>query len=69
MQVLCRIAVKEIPMLILPRTYNYSGLPLSIISEIVRRWSRHSPYDFENVKGCWEHLWKASPKVRQTAGC
>jgi hypothetical protein len=45
----------------LVRVYNYSGLPHSIISELVRRWSRHSPYDMENVKGCWEHRCKASP--------
>jgi len=51
------------------RVYNYSGLPHSIISELVRRWSRHSPYDLENVKGCWEDDWKASPNVRETAGC
>ena len=26
-------------------------------------------YDLENVNGCWEHLWKASPKVRESPGC
>jgi len=46
--------------------YNYSGLPQSIISELGRRWSRHLPYDLENVKGCWEHRWKTSPEVRET---
>jgi len=28
---------------------------------LASKWSRHSPYDLENVKGCWEHRWKASP--------
>jgi len=56
-------------MVSLLRVYNYSGLPHSIISELVRRWSRHSPYDLENVKGCSEHDWKASPNVRATPGC
>jgi len=51
------------------QVYNYSGLPHSIISELVRRWSRHSPYDLENVKGCWEHRWKTSRNVRETPGC
>jgi len=48
-------------MVSLLRVYNYSGLPHSIISELVRKWSRHLPYDLANVKGCWEHHWKASP--------
>jgi len=51
------------------RVYNYSGLPHSIIAEVVKKWSRHSSYDLANVKGCWEHRWKASPKVRETPGC
>jgi hypothetical protein len=50
-QVLCWNAVKEIQMLILPQIYNYSGLPHFIISELVRKWLRHLPYDMENVKG------------------
>jgi len=49
-------------MVSLLRVYNYSGLPHSIISELARKLSRHSPYDLANVKGCWEHHWKASPK-------
>jgi len=48
-------------MVSLLRLYNYSGLPHSIISELVRKWSRHLPYDLANVEGCWEHHWKASP--------
>jgi len=51
------------------RVYNDSGLPHSIISQLVRKWSRHSPYDLENVKGSWEHRWKASRNVRETPGC
>jgi len=53
-------------MVSLLRVYNYSGVPHSIISELVRKWSRYSPYDLANVKGCWEHHWMASPKVRET---
>jgi len=49
--------------------YNYPGLPQSINSELVRRWSRHLPYDLENVNGWWEDKWKASPNVRETPGC
>jgi len=48
-------------MVSLLRVYNYSGLPHSFISELVRKSSRHLPYDLANVKGCWEHHWKASP--------
>jgi len=44
---------------ILLRVYNYSGLPHSIICELVRTWSRDSPYDLANVKGSWEHHGKA----------
>jgi len=56
-------------MVSLLRVYNYSGLPQSMISELVKKWSRHSSYDLANVKGCWEHRWKASPNVRETPGC
>jgi len=38
-------------MVSLLRVYNYSGLPHSIISEVLRKWWRHLPYDLANVKG------------------
>ena len=44
-------------------------LPHLVTSQIARKWSRHSPYDLENVKGSWAHLWKASPKLREIPGC
>jgi len=56
-------------MMSLLRVYNYSGLPHSVISELVRKWSRDSPYDLANVEGCWEHDWMASPNVGETPRC
>jgi hypothetical protein len=69
MPVLCRNVVKEIQMLIYPWTYNYTGLPHSIITKLVRKVPRNSPEDLDNVKGCCKHRWKASPNVRETPGC
>jgi len=60
-QVLCRNAVGDIK--------SCFPLPHSIISEPLRTWSRHLPYDLANVKGCWEHHWKASPNVRENPRC
>jgi hypothetical protein len=67
-QVISQNAVKEIQLWMLPQIFNYSGLPLSIITYLVRKWSRYSPYHLENIKDCWAHLGKASTKVRETAG-
>jgi len=64
----CQNAVKEQKWCTFPRVYNYSGLPDPIISELVRKRSSHLSYDLANVKGCGEHDWKASPKVRETPG-
>jgi hypothetical protein len=68
-QALCWNAVRKTQLMSLPRIYNYLGLPHSVTSQLARKWSRHSPYDLENVNGCWEHLWKASPQVRETTAC
>jgi len=62
-------------MVSLLQIYNKTGLPHSIISELVRKCSRHSAYDLENVKGSsakcilvtgslWEYLRVVGPECQ-----
>jgi hypothetical protein len=66
----CRNTVRKTHMISLRRDiFDYSVLPHSVTSSVASNWSMHSPLYLERVKGCWQHLWKASPKVRETSGC